>query len=52
MIVANQVGYGIAFGQDDDKAYFIYEDKVTDLPKMSKLELAYKILDEACANIS
>ena len=52
MIVANQVGYGIAFGQDDDKAYFIYEDKVIDLPKMSKLELANKILDEACANIS
>ncbi len=52
LIVGNEVGEGKGFGQDFNKAWLVADGFVKDLPHMSKLQLADKILDEACANIS
>ena len=47
MIVANWVGEGRAFGQDDNQASFVLHEEVIDLPSMSKRDLADRILDQA-----
>ncbi len=47
MIVANWVGEGRAFGQDDNQASFVLREEVIDLPSMSKRDLADRILDQA-----
>lgn len=52
MIVANEVGGGLGFKADDNKASLVFENRVVELPVMPKSELARKILDEACANIA
>lgn len=51
MIVANQVGDGRAFGADDNQASLVTAEGVTDLPAMSKRELADRILDAAAARL-
>lgn len=45
MIVANWVGEGRAFGQDENQASFVLPDEVVELPSMPKRTLADKILD-------
>lgn len=47
MIVANWVGEGRAFGQDDNQASFVMPNEVVGLPSMPKRELADRILDQA-----
>ena len=47
MIVANQVGEGVCFGQDRSKAWLISADETLDLPEMPKAALADIILDKA-----
>ncbi len=49
MIVANQVGEGIVFGADTDKAYLVTSSSVEELPEMAKDDLAHAILDAAVA---
>lgn len=45
MMVANQVGKGLTFGSDDDKAWLLVGNDIEDLPTMSKALLADRILD-------
>lgn len=47
IIVANEVGEGIGFGTDDDKAWIMTESETVELPLMAKTELAERILDAA-----
>ena len=49
LIIANQVGTGKTFGQDNVKATFIDAAGVKELAEMSKLDLAHFILDKANA---
>lgn len=44
-MVANQVGEGLVFGQDQNKAFLVYRGGTEELPLMSKAELADVILD-------
>ncbi len=47
MIVANQVGDGLAFGTDDNKACIVSSEGVLDVALMSKDALADVVLDNA-----
>lgn len=47
LIVANQVGDGLAFGTDDNLVWFVDDEDVEELPRMSKTRLADEILDKA-----
>lgn len=49
LIVANEVGEGIGFGTDDDKAWLVSTDGAEELPLLSKSALADAILDAALA---
>lgn len=49
MIVANQVGEGLVFGADTDKAYLVTSSSVEELPEMAKDDLAHAILDASAA---
>ena len=49
MIVANQVGEGLAFGTDTDKACLVTPSSVEELPEMTKDDLAHAILDAVVA---
>ena len=44
-MVANQVGEGLVFGQDQNQAFFVFANKVEELPLLSKADLADAILD-------
>ena len=47
LVVANQVGEGKAFGTDDNQVWFVDDEGVEELPRMSKERLADAILDKA-----
>lgn len=49
MIVANEVGGGLAFGTDDNRAVFVTAEGTDELDLMSKQALAERILDKALA---
>ena len=44
-MVANQGGEGLVFGQDQNQAFFVFANKVEELPLLSKADLADAILD-------
>jgi phosphopantothenoylcysteine decarboxylase / phosphopantothenate---cysteine ligase len=44
-IVANDVSQGKVFGEDTNLAKLVFEDRIEELPEMSKAALATKILD-------
>lgn len=52
MIVANQVGFGKAFGTDDNEAYFLTAQGETHLPSMAKSQLASEILKFAVEQLN
>lgn len=47
LIVANQVGEGMAFGTDDNVVWFVDDEEIEELPRMSKTRLAEAILNRA-----
>ena len=47
LVVANQVGEGKAFGTDDNKVWFVDDEDIEELPRMSKARLADAILNKA-----
>lgn len=49
LIVANRVGDGLVFGQDQNQAHLVFADRVEDLPLQSKADLADAILDQVSA---
>ncbi|MDO4503097.1 MAG: bifunctional phosphopantothenoylcysteine decarboxylase/phosphopantothenate--cysteine ligase CoaBC [Coriobacteriia bacterium] len=49
LIVANRVGDGLVFGQDQNQAHLVFADHVEDLPLQSKADLADAILDQVSA---
>lgn len=51
MIVANEVGEGKTFGQDESKAWILEQNHEAELDSMPKTKLADIILDEVCANM-
>ena len=46
-MVANEVGGGRAFGADDNVVWFVDDQDVEELPRMSKTRLADEILNKA-----
>lgn len=52
MIVANEVGIGKTFGQDESKAWILEPTHEAELDPMPKVQLANIILDEVCDNMS
>ncbi|WP_241157022.1 bifunctional phosphopantothenoylcysteine decarboxylase/phosphopantothenate--cysteine ligase CoaBC [Adlercreutzia sp. ZJ304] len=52
MIVANEVGAGIAFGTDNNKAMLVTRAGVEELEMMPKIELARHIINKACNLLS
>lgn len=46
IIVANEVGRGLAFGTDDDRVSLVSSDGIVDLPTMDKSQIAERLLDE------
>ena len=47
LVVANEVGGGRAFGADDNVVWFVDDQDVEELPRMSKTRLADEILNKA-----
>ncbi len=47
LVVANQVGEGKAFGTDDNEVWFVDDEDIEELPRMSKARLADAILNKA-----
>lgn len=47
IIIANQVGEGKAFGTDDNLVWFVDDEDIEELPRMSKVRLADAILNKA-----
>lgn len=47
LMVANEVGEGICFGSDNNKAVLIEKDEISEMPEMSKDALAVEILNKA-----
>lgn len=52
VIVANQVGEGMAFGTDDNEVWFIDDEDTEGLPRMSKANLADAILSKSLEFLS
>ena len=47
LVVANEVGGGRAFGADDNEVWFVDDEDIEELPRMSKTRLADEILNKA-----
>lgn len=52
MIIANQVGEGMAFGTDDNEVWFVDKEEIEALPRMSKANLADAILTKSLEFLS
>lgn len=52
MIVANQVGDGLAFGTDNNEVWLVTEDDEVLLPLMSKRDVARRIVDVVAARLA
>lgn len=51
MIVANQVGDGLAFGTDNNEVWLVTEDDDVLLPLMSKRDVARRLVDVVAAHL-
>ncbi|WP_286143368.1 phosphopantothenoylcysteine decarboxylase domain-containing protein, partial [Adlercreutzia caecimuris] len=52
MIVANQVGDGLAFGTDDDEVWLVTADDEVLLPLMSKRAVAGRLVEVVAAHLA
>ena len=52
MIVANQVGDGLAFGTDDDEVWLVTADDEVLLPLMSKAAVAGRLVEVVAAHLA
>ncbi|MEC4295394.1 bifunctional phosphopantothenoylcysteine decarboxylase/phosphopantothenate synthase [Adlercreutzia shanghongiae] len=52
MIVANQVGDGLAFGTDDDEVWLVTADDEVLLPLMSKRDVARRLIEVVARHLS
>lgn len=52
MIVANQVGDGVAFGTDDDEVWFVTADDEVLLPLMPKRDVARRIVEAVAQQLA